>query len=184
MVVTLKWASLSPVSPKYPFQTLDSDVDIHSFGYSVLGFQCFCCFCCCFCRRRRRLAVATTGGAEVTFNAIIYEFIFFAPPNRTLNAVCSGVRVSVLFQYPIRPQAQAQARAKTQTQTWSCSCSCSWTWTICKPLANKRIETCAYFMAISAKVATLLAGCCRCRSFNVEQLKLEFFPRFGFVWRH
>lgn len=40
------------------------------------------------------VAVAIVGVsrsvAEVTFNAIIYEFIFFAPPNRTLNAVCSG----------------------------------------------------------------------------------------------
>lgn len=44
MVVTLKWASLSPVSPKYPYQTLDSDVDIHSFRYSVLGFQFFLFF--------------------------------------------------------------------------------------------------------------------------------------------
>jgi len=35
-------------------------------------------------------AFGESAVAEVTFNAIIYEFIFFAPPNRTLNAVCSG----------------------------------------------------------------------------------------------
>jgi len=39
-------------------------------------------------RQQEPLSVATAAAVvEVTFNAIIYEFIFFAPPNRTLNAV-------------------------------------------------------------------------------------------------
>lgn len=43
-------------------------------------------------RQQLPLSLATAAAAvvvvvEVTFNAIIYEFIFFAPPNRTLNAV-------------------------------------------------------------------------------------------------
>jgi len=48
-------------------------------------------------------AFGESAVAEVTFNAIIYEFIFFAPPNRTLNAVCSGavlVSVSVSIRGP------------------------------------------------------------------------------------
>lgn len=47
--------------------------------------------------------------AEVTFNAIIYEFIFFAPPNRTLNAVCFGaVLVSVSVFDSRRPYCRAR----------------------------------------------------------------------------
>jgi len=86
MVVTLKWASLSPVpQPRTHFQSrrilaADSDSDSDSESESGLSL----------------LPLSAFAVAEVTFNAIIYEFIFFAPPNRTLNAVCFGaVLVSV-----------------------------------------------------------------------------------------
>lgn len=77
MVLTLKWASLSPVSVL--MLVLELVLLLHWNSSSS--------------RQQLPLSVATAAAVaaavvvEVTFNAIIYEFIFFAPPNRTLNAV-------------------------------------------------------------------------------------------------
>lgn len=83
-------------------------------------------------RQQLPLSVATAAAAavdvvvvEVTFNAIIYEFIFFAPPNRTLNAVWPD-------QTRTRPEQnsseQSRARQRTGHETDPTQCRQSRPW--------------------------------------------------------
>lgn len=152
MVLTLKWASLSPVSVLMlvPVLGLFAPARLHWYSSSS--------------RQQLPLSVATAAAAvvvvEVTFNAIIYEFIFFAPPNRTLNAVwpdqtrpgqnrteqCTAERENRTRDRP-NAEPTIQTVARPYARFIRSFFGCCLRFRICKQ-TGKTNQTCAYFMAL------------------------------------